>query len=137
MYRNHFGLTRHPFAKDIAPEDLYGSAAARELEARLNHLIDLRGVGLITGESGSGKTTICRKVASALHSGSYRVFYVPNSTGNVMDLYKSISWEAGPAPSSARARRCTAPSAARSRGCVLESHVRPVARRRRGAPPAL
>lgn len=125
MYRNHFGLTRHPFAKDIAPEDLFGSAAARELEARLNHLIDLRGVGLVTGESGSGKTTICRKVASALHSGLYRVFYVPNSTGNVMDLYKSFSWELGLPVERSRAALYRSIRGEVTRLC-LESHVRPV-----------
>src|SRR5256885_8455013 len=38
MYRKHFGLTRHPFGKDLAPEDLFGSAANRELEVRLGHL---------------------------------------------------------------------------------------------------
>jgi general secretion pathway protein A len=95
MYRKHFGLSRHPFDKGIEPDELFASAALRELELRLTHLIELRGIGLVTGESGSGKTTACRKVVSALHSGLYRVLYVPNSTGNVMDLYKSIAWELG------------------------------------------
>ncbi len=36
MYRKHFGLARHhPFARDLAPEDLFASAAATELEVRL------------------------------------------------------------------------------------------------------
>jgi len=125
MYRTHFGLTRHPFAKDIAPEELFHSAAAKELEARLTHLIDLRGIGLVTGESGSGKTTICRKVAAGLHSGLYRVFYVPNSTGNVMDLYKSISWELGLPVERSRAALYRAIRGEVTRLC-LESHVRPV-----------
>ncbi len=63
--------------------------------ARLKHLLELRAIGLVTGEAGSGKTTVCRKVAAALHPGLYRVFYVPLSTGNVMDMYKSIGWELG------------------------------------------
>jgi len=95
MYRKHFALTRHPFAKDIDPADFFPSDAARELEVRLRYLLELRGIGLITGEVGSGKTSICRKVASSLHSGLYRVFYVPLSTGNVLDMYKSIAWELG------------------------------------------
>lgn len=95
MYRTHFGLTRHPFGKDLETEELFISAAQSELEARFKHLIDLRGIGLVTGESGSGKTTLCRKVAQSLHTGLHRVFYVPNSTGNVMDLYKAICWELG------------------------------------------
>ena len=95
MYRNHFGLIRHPFHKEIAPEELFPSAAGKELDVRLNHLLELRGIGLITGESGSGKTCACRKVLTALHTGLWRVVYVALSTGNVMDLYKTITWEMG------------------------------------------
>jgi len=95
MYRKHFGLNRHPFAKEIEPDDLFPSAGLRELEARLGHLVDLRGIGLVTGDSGSGKTCAGRKVVAALHTGLYRVVYVPLSTGNVMDLYKTIAWELG------------------------------------------
>jgi general secretion pathway protein A len=122
MYRQHFGLTRHPFGKDIGPEDLFAAAAQSELETRLHHLIDLRGIGLVTGESGSGKTTLCRKVASALHSGLHRVFYVPNSTGNVMDLYKSISWELGLPVERSRAALYRAIRGEVTR-LALESHV--------------
>jgi general secretion pathway protein A len=93
VYRKHFGLARHPFGKDLAPDDLFLSASSKELEARLHHLLDLRGIGLVTGEPGSGKTTTCRKVVASLHTGLYRVLYVPLSTGNVTDMYKSIAWE--------------------------------------------
>jgi type II secretory pathway predicted ATPase ExeA len=57
MYRKHFGLTRHPFDNEIDVDHLFGSAALRELEARLEYLFELRGIGLVTGEPGSGKTT--------------------------------------------------------------------------------
>ena len=92
MYRKHFALTRHPFGQEIAPDELFPSASSRELDVRLAHLLDLRGIGLITGDSGSGKTCACRKVLMQLHTGLYRVIYVSLSTGNVMDLFKTISW---------------------------------------------
>ncbi len=95
MYREFYGLAHHPFEKDLEPDKLFGSLAAEELEARLKYLLDLRGIGLVTGEVGSGKTSICRKVAVSLHTGMYRVFYVPLTTGNVTDIYKSIAWEMG------------------------------------------
>jgi len=103
MYRKHFALTQHPFGPEIAPEDLFPSATSRELDTRLAHLLDLRGIGLITGDSGSGKTCACRKVLTQLHTGLYRVIYVSLSTGNVMDLYKTISWEMGLAVERSRA----------------------------------
>jgi general secretion pathway protein A len=95
MYRKHFGLTLHPFDKRIEPEELFASAAQRELEARFSHLLDLREIGVFTGESGSGKTTTCRKMVAGLHTGLHRVLYVSLTTGNVMDLYKTIAWEIG------------------------------------------
>ena len=95
MYRKHFGLTRYPFSKQLAVDDFFVFDAATELAARLAHLRELRGIGLVTGDVGTGKTSLCRKFVSGLHHGLYRIFYVPNSTGNVMDLYKSIAWELG------------------------------------------
>jgi type II secretory pathway predicted ATPase ExeA len=95
MYRKHFALTAFPFDLTPQPEDLFVSSTITKAEARLKHLLELRAIGLITGEAGSGKTTVCRKVTAALHPGLYRVFYVPLSTGNIMDMYKSIGWELG------------------------------------------
>lgn len=95
MYRKHFGLTRHPFDKEVAPDDLFETASLAELTARLKHLCDMRGIGLVTGDSGSGKTTACRRLVAGLHTGLHRVLYVSLTTGNVMDLYKTIAWELG------------------------------------------
>jgi len=125
MYRKHFGLTRHPFAKDLAPEELFAAATGRELEVRLGHLLELRGIGLITGEAGSGKTTLCRKVVSALHTGLFRVFYVAHSTGNAMDTYKSIAWELGLPTERSRASLYRVIRAEVTRLC-LEAKVRPI-----------
>ena len=95
MYTTHFGLTHYPFHKTHKPDELFDSKATREATLRLQHLVELRGIGLLTGEPGSGKTTACRKLIDGLHDGLYRVIYVPLSTGNVMDAYKSIAWEMG------------------------------------------
>lgn len=95
MYLTHFGLTHYPFERSLQPDELFASSAAREAKARLQHLVELRGIGLITGEVGSGKTTVCRQLASVLHPGLHRLFYVPLSTGNVMDMYKAIAWQLG------------------------------------------
>jgi type II secretory pathway predicted ATPase ExeA len=99
MYRKHFGLTHFPFELALQPDALFVSGAIAEAETRLRHLLELRAVGLVTGEVGSGKTTVCRKVAAALHPGLHRVFHVPLSTGNVLDMYKCIAWELGGAAS--------------------------------------
>ena len=103
MYQRHFALTRLPFQTPAQTDELFESASRREAEARLGHLIELRGMGLLTGESGSGKTTVCRHVTDCLHPELYRVCYVSLSTGNVMDMYKCIGWELGLPPEHYRA----------------------------------
>lgn len=95
MYLKHFGLTGFPFDKDIPADELYVSTAMHELTVRLGHLVEMSGIGLLTGDSGSGKSCAARAMTSRLHQGLYKVLYVPLSTGNPMDLYKSISWELG------------------------------------------
>ncbi|MCY3981981.1 MAG: AAA family ATPase [Alphaproteobacteria bacterium] len=93
MYLRHFAFTRLPFKTPAETDELFDSAARRE--ARLDHLVELRGIGLLTGEVGSGKTTICRHLTARLHPGLYRVHYISLTTGNVLDMYKSIAWELG------------------------------------------
>lgn len=95
MYTKHFGLARFPFDKEIGADELYASAAMRELQVRLSHLVEMNGLGLVTGDPGSGKSCAARAMTYRLHSGLHKVFYVPLSTGNPLDLYKSIAWEMG------------------------------------------
>jgi len=125
MYLTHFGLTHYPFERSLQPDELFASAAAREAQARLQHLVELRGIGLLTGEVGSGKTTVCRQLAAALHPGLQRLFYVPLSTGNVMDMYKAIAWQLG---LPVERNRASAYRAIHSEVCRLavESRIHPV-----------
>lgn len=95
MYAKHFALTALPFATDIPPDEMFLSAGHVEANVRLNHLVDLRAIGLVTGDSGSGKSSVCRRLCAGLHTGLHKVIYVSLSTGNPMDMYKSIAWEMG------------------------------------------
>ena len=83
---------------EIAPEDLFPSTTSRELDIRLAHLLDLRGIGPITGEN----LRVSQNPDAAPHW-PVPVIYVSLSTGNVMDLYKTISWEMGLAVEPSRA----------------------------------
>jgi len=92
MYLKHFAITRFPFDATLAASELFDAGAQGEAEIRLKHLLELRGIGLLTDEPGSGKTTLCRRVVDGLHPGLFRTVYITLSTGNVMDMYKSIAW---------------------------------------------
>ncbi len=126
MYLKHFGLRTWPFNNDIAVDEMFVSAAAAEAQTRLTHLVvDLRGIGLITGEPGSGKTSACRTLCNSLHAGLYKVIYVPLSTGNPMDVYKTVAWEFGLPTERSRAALYRAIKIEVTRLCG-EARVRPV-----------
>ena len=103
MYLQHFALNRFPFETPAHSDELFASQAARETATRLAHLLDLRGLGLLTGEPGCGKTSVCRQVVAGLHPGRYKVCYVALSTGSVLDTYQAVGWELGLAPERTRA----------------------------------
>jgi general secretion pathway protein A len=62
MYRAWFGMSADPFSRDIPPDKLFVSSQFEELATRLDYLIKQKGIGLLTGEAGSGKTTALRSM---------------------------------------------------------------------------
>jgi len=62
MYSNYFGFIEPPFSIAPDPRFLYLSDQHREALAHLSYGIDSNGGGfvLLTGEVGTGKTTVCR-----------------------------------------------------------------------------
>ncbi len=91
MYKTHFAFKHYPFDNTLRSDELHDSDATREARSRIRHLLELRGIGLLTGEAGSGKTTLCRQTAAGLHPNRYRVCYVALSTGSVLDSYNMIA----------------------------------------------
>jgi len=58
MYTMYYSLSSLPFLKELPHEKLFESSALKEGLARMEHLKKSRGIGLIIGEAGSGKTSI-------------------------------------------------------------------------------
>ncbi|KHO62423.1 AAA domain [Thermoanaerobacter sp. YS13] len=67
MFTQYFGMKFNPFSKEISVNDLYISEDIAELNARLKYLQETRGIGLVVGEAGSGKSTALRRYAESLN----------------------------------------------------------------------
>jgi type II secretory pathway predicted ATPase ExeA len=74
----HYGFTLMPFGSAIPVAALFGSAAHKEAVARLRWLISARGLGVLTGEVGSGKTVAVRAAADGLDPSRHTLVYLPN-----------------------------------------------------------
>lgn len=87
----YFGLKRMPFGKEIKTADLVSSFDLREALARLNHVKQYRGILCLTGEPGSGKTSIVRKWVEDLNPQSFLHCYTPHVTVSRSELYRQTN----------------------------------------------
>lgn len=101
MYLQHFGLTQDPFS--IAPDPRYLFMSERHREALAHLLFGVSGPHstaggsgggfvLLTGDIGTGKTTICRCFLEQIPAGCH-VAYIFNPKLTVVELLQSICEE--------------------------------------------
>lgn len=90
MYQHHYGFTRLPFAKDIPADNLFDAPGQAELCARLSFLLKQRGIGLVTGETGSGKSTALRRFVTSLDKAHHTVIYLANPSLGLSGIYREI-----------------------------------------------
>ncbi|MBF0483403.1 MAG: AAA family ATPase [Candidatus Omnitrophica bacterium] len=67
MYQQFYGFNKIPFSSTSEPHFFFDSASHREACAAIKYGIGQRkGIILVTGEVGTGKTTLCKKVIEDL-----------------------------------------------------------------------
>jgi type II secretory pathway predicted ATPase ExeA len=96
--QSHWGLTVMPFTASIPAGGLFGSAAHKDAVARLRWLISARGLGVLTGEVGAGKTAALRAAADGLDASRHALIYLPNPQVGVRGLHGAVAMALGQAP---------------------------------------
>ena len=95
MYTAFYGLREKPFALSPNPRYLYLADSHREALAHLLYGLEQgEGFIVISGEVGTGKTTICRSLLERLGSES-EVAFLFNPSRNASELLQSINEEFG------------------------------------------
>jgi len=90
MFKQHFGMKSNPFVKEIDSTELYMGSDLKELDSRLKYMLDNRGIFLLVGEPGSGKTTALRKFADGLGPSLFKPLYISLTTVTVNDFYSEL-----------------------------------------------
>src|SRR5918996_2166393 len=92
VYCEHFGLTREPFNVTPDPSFLYLSASHKEALAQLIYGIKARrGFVVLTGEVGTGKTTLIHCLLEQIDDGHTHSAFLYDVTGSPKDLLRSLS----------------------------------------------
>lgn len=98
MFRQHFGLKFNPFNKEISIDKLFSSRDTNELDSRLKYILENRGICLIVGEPGSGKSIGLRKLTDNMNRSLYKPCYLQLTTLTVKDFYQAIAMLLGEIP---------------------------------------
>lgn len=96
--RNHYGFTRTPFGKDLAPGMLCHYPAHAEAVARITWCARERALGVITGEVGSGKTVSARAAIAALDQTRHTLLYLPDPTTGTRGIHHHLVTALGGRP---------------------------------------
>ncbi|HET6953455.1 MAG TPA: AAA family ATPase, partial [Acidimicrobiales bacterium] len=94
----HYGFTRTPFGRELAPQMLHRSAGHSEAVARNAWCVGDRALGVITGEVGSGKTVAARAATANLDASRHTVIYLGNPAIGARGLYAAIVTALGGVP---------------------------------------
>jgi general secretion pathway protein A len=86
-----FGFTRQPFDKNLPLKQLFLSRQIKELFEHLKLLLHRKGIALITGEVGSGKSTAIRAFTEQLETTLFDIVYLSDPTLGIRGLLNSIA----------------------------------------------
>jgi type II secretory pathway predicted ATPase ExeA len=96
--KSHYGFTKTPFGKGLAPQMLHRHGAHAEAVARIGWCIAERALGVITGEVGAGKTVAVRAALASLDTSRHTTIYLGNPAVGGRGLYAGIVSALGGVP---------------------------------------
>jgi type II secretory pathway predicted ATPase ExeA len=96
--QSHYGFTRMPFGRSLAPGMLRRHATHAEAAARISWCISERALGVVTGEVGAGKTVAVRAALAGLDGSRHTTIYLGNPAVGGRGLYGGIVTALGGVP---------------------------------------
>lgn len=93
MYLQHFGLKHDPLGKQVS--EVLDNNQYQSLNQSLDWLVQTRGVGMITGDAGVGKTTGVHQWAKSLNPLTHRVIYQADNHFKAFDIYCQLAENLG------------------------------------------
>lgn len=98
LFEAFFNFTKTPFQRDIPATSLYVTPQLRDLQDRLTHGVKNCYFLIVTGDSGSGKTTAIRQFMSGLDQSRAVAFYVSESRLTPRNFYFEVLNQLGIKP---------------------------------------
>lgn len=92
MYEGFYGLRERPFDLTANPRYLFLTSVHREALSTLQYgLTSHKGITLLIGEAGTGKTTILRAVLDMIRSANARIVHISNPTVTREEFFELLA----------------------------------------------
>lgn len=95
MFLSYYGLEKNLFQKQINESEAYKSENYKNTISRLRYLKEVKGIGIITGATGIGKTYCIRCFKEKLNKDLYKLIYVSATRLTVFEFLNAICKELG------------------------------------------
>ena len=93
-----YGLSQYPFMKETIIKDPFESRDFKQVSNRIKYMISSRGVGVIVGSPGSGKTYAVRCNMNRLNAAMYKIIYIELTTLSPIQFYRQLAEKLGYEP---------------------------------------
>lgn len=93
-----YGFKRMPFGRDLAPGMLHRHNDHAQAAARIAYGISTRGITVITGEVGVGKTVAARAALDRVDRARHHLIYIPDPSAGAKGVYQEIVTALGDKP---------------------------------------
>lgn len=90
MINNYFGFSLSPFSRNVSHKNLFIWKEFDNVSKRLEYFLKERGIFLLTGLIGAGKTTALRRFAGTINPNTHRVIYINEMFGGKRDFYRTL-----------------------------------------------
>lgn len=95
MYEGFYELSATPFTKGIPCESLYFPPELTEVISRMKYVSQRRLFAVLTGDCGTGKTTVLRYLSETLDPHHYRMLYISDSKLTPRNFYRLLLEQLG------------------------------------------
>jgi type II secretory pathway predicted ATPase ExeA len=90
MFEEFYGFKETPFSMTIPTDKLYKDNDSDELIERLKYAAKRQLFAVMTGDSGTGKTTTLRRLRDELQNSAYTILYLSDSKLTPRGCYKGL-----------------------------------------------
>ena len=88
---SYFNLSELPFTKELELHKLFLLPSLNDAFTQLHLLVSLKGIGVLTGKSGTGKSCLLRLLAKDLSPAIYHLTYLNHASVSTTEFYSHLA----------------------------------------------